>query len=375
MYKVCIRADGGCNIGMGHIMRCISLGKMFEQKGCEVFFISKYKEGKEAIKANGFDIIPLTVEDKGYNIELGFTYEGGKHLESEKEELANILKNKKVDIFIIDHYNVTEDTFMFLKSYVSILAYIDDVNAFTYPVDVVINGNITGKHIGYKSYFKEQQFLLGPSYNLIREEFKHTPIRNVFEKVKKIMVTTGASDSFGVTGQLIDMVRSENLFNEIELHVIMGNSFINKAEIKEKQSKYKNIVIYENIEKISKIMLNCDIALSSCGSTLYELCACGVPTLGFILAKNQAFIAEKMDELGYIKNLGWYYNFKEEEIIRGIKFFINNFESRKEMVEKQQNLVDGRGTERVVGAIIKMMKEKEGVTHEKKIHTLRETMD
>lgn len=73
---------------------------------------------------------------------------------------------------------------MKIKPHVKILVYIDDVNAFSYPVDVVINGNITGKYLDYKSYFKNQKFLLGPSYNLIRDEFKNISKRAVSKEVK-----------------------------------------------------------------------------------------------------------------------------------------------------------------------------------------------
>ncbi len=361
MYKVLIRADGGSSIGMGHVMRCISLGKIFLKEGYEVVFISKYKEGKEKIHTNGFDVIPLSAKAKEGKIQSGFSYGDPMNLEIEKKELINILKNQKADILIIDHYNVTKDFFLSLKPHVNILAYIDDVNAFTYPVDVVINGNITGEYTDYESYFENQKFLLGPSYNLIRDEFQNIPKRAAAKEVKKILMTTGGADPFNITEKLIDTIRGEGLFNKMELHVIVGGSFQNKNEIKEKQNQYENIVLYENVKKISSIMLDCDIALSSCGSTLYELCACGVPTLGFIVADNQVLVAEKMNELGYIKNLGWHHGLKKKNTVYEIKEFIDDYELRSEMVKKQQALVDGKGTERVVNEITKLMREKEGV--------------
>ncbi|MCR5796546.1 MAG: hypothetical protein K6G63_01315 [Eubacterium sp.] len=44
-------------------------------------------------------------------------------------------------------------------------------------------------------------------------------------------------------------------------------------------------------------MQKCDIAISAAGSTLYELCACGVPTITYTTADNQIkaekFLAKK----------------------------------------------------------------------------------
>lgn len=354
--NVGIRVDGSKNIGMGHIMRCISLARSFKDAGSNVFFISKYQQGIFAIEENGFNVKKLSHdEQKEQESKEEFYYGNSLELEEESEEIIRLIEICKLDVLIIDSYNVTEKYFLKIKPYVKILVYIDDVNAFPYPVDVVINGNITGKYLDYKSYFKNQKFLLGPSYNLIRDEFKNISKRAVSKEVKKIMITTGGSDPFRTMELLIDIIRSDNSLDGIEIHGIIGVGFNNKEELKEKQRQYKNIVLHENVVKMSEIMLYCDIALSSCGSTLYELCACGTPVLGFVLADNQEFVAKKMDELGYIKFLGWYHQLKKENVNYTIKEIIHGFETREEMVKRQQGLVDGNGTKRVVNVIREML--------------------
>lgn len=354
MYKILILADGGLSIGMGHIMRCISLGNMFLNKGYEVFFISRYEQGKKVIRENNFGLIEISCRDNKLDIYTECS-SNTKELDSERERLINILKKEAADVLIVDHYNVNEKFFLYLKPYVKILAYIDDINAFSYPVDVVVNGNITGEYMNYEAYYPNQKFLLGPKYNLIRDEFVNIERRIISKTIKKIMITTGGSDSFRVTEKLIDYIRYEKNFDNIELHIIIGSSFQNKKELYEKKKQYTNIVLYENVKKISSVMLSCDIAISSCGSTLYELCACGIPTLGFVLADNQSFIAKKMNELGYIKSLGWHNELTKEKIIREIKEMIYNFQLRNKVVEKQQTLIDGKGTERVVSEFIKIL--------------------
>lgn len=351
-----IRVDGSTDIGMGHIMRCISLAESFKDAGSNVFFISKYPQGIFEIEKNKFKAKRLSYnEEKRQESQTDFYYGNPSELENELKEINNIIKICKLDVLLIDSYNVTEKYFLKIKPYVKILAYIDDVNVFSYPVDVIINGNITGKYLDYKPYFKNQKFLLGTSYNLIRDEFKNIPKRFVSKEVKKIMITTGGSDPFRTTQLLIDIIRSDSSLDNIEIHGIMGAGFQNKEELKEQQKKHKNVILHENIKKISEIMLDCDIALSSCGSTLYELCACGTPVLGFVLADNQEFVAKKMDELGYIKFLGWYYQLNKENVNYNIKEIMCDFKTREEITKRQQRLVDGNGTKRVVDVIREML--------------------
>lgn len=45
MLNIGIRADGSTNIGMGHIMRCLSLAKGFRDAGAKVYFMSRYEQG------------------------------------------------------------------------------------------------------------------------------------------------------------------------------------------------------------------------------------------------------------------------------------------------------------------------------------------
>lgn len=346
--------DGGQSLGMGHIMRCLSLAMTWKRHGHEVVFFSRFPEGKNIIMNAGFQLVYNEKQVKADCLDL----------DVETNEIITVFNKYHIDVAIIDHYSVTLSFFLSLKPHVNMVCYIDDLNAFSYPVDVVINGNITALDLKYRHYFEKQQFLLGSSYNLIRDEFKNIPKRIVEKDVRKIFITTGGSDPFGIIEKFINFIRNESLLNDIELHVIIGNSFQNKGRIKEKQKQYKNIVLYENVKKISSVMQDCDIAVSSCGSTLYELCTCGLPTLGFILADNQALIAEKMNELGYIKSIGWYHQLSEARVIHGIKELMYDFQLRRLMVERQQTLVDGYGTERIVAAITKMMWEKEGGIHE-----------
>ena len=85
----------------------------------------------------------------------------------------------------------------------------------------------------------------------------------------------------------------------------------------------------------------------TCGSTLYELSACGVPTLGIIIVDNQQGIANKLDCMGIIKNLGWYDKISKEYLINNIDKLANDYILRKSLSEKASKLVDGKGAERI----------------------------
>ena len=62
MYVV-FRVDASNLIGMGHIVRCITLAKLLREKGANIQFISRAYDGHlgELIKENEFDIKLLSI--------------------------------------------------------------------------------------------------------------------------------------------------------------------------------------------------------------------------------------------------------------------------------------------------------------------------
>lgn len=345
--KIAIRTDGGQSVGMGHVMRCLSLAKELRKNNYKVIFISKYKEGIEKIKSENFEVIKLT-----YNDEInddGFNYGDKSKLSDEKKKIQEIINKYSIKMLIIDSYNVTKEYFLSLKDKVEKLIYIDDINKFIYPVDVLINGNITGKYMGYEKYTEDELMLLGLKYNMIRDEFKNLSERNINKNIKEVMITTGGSDPYGVSIKILEILLSENEFKNIGYNLVIGKGFSDDTKNKLYRLSKKNskIKIYENPRSMSNIMVKSDIAISSGGSTLYELCATGTPTLAFIYADNQEFIVKKMDELGYITSIGNYNEINKSNILDLIEKY-NSYETRKNISKRMSKLIDGKGTERIV---------------------------
>lgn len=356
MIKVGIRADGNKNIGMGHIMRCLSLAKGFRNKGIEVFFLSKYEQGIVKIREEGFEVIELS-----HNIECnieGFYYGDSKTLEKEGEEIIAGIRAQSINILFIDSYNVTEGFLLKLKPLVKKLCYIDDLNKFSYPVDILINGNVNGEFLDYEGYYEDEIMLLGLKYNLLRDEFKELSQRLINKEVKEIMITTGGSDPFDLTTHLTELIISDSILKDIGINIIVGNGFTKLEELRDLSRNNTRITIYESVSKMSEIMLKSDIAISAGGSTLYELCACGTPTLAFIIAENQEPLVDMFCEKGYIQTLGWYNAFSDEDFLLKLKFLCKDYDKRVLFSKKMQKLVDGEGANRIAETIIKISSKK-----------------
>lgn len=316
---------GGSEVGMGHVMRCLTLASAFHIRNCNIEFFSKYEEGINKIR------------DLGYHV-----YDKGSELDC--------IHYNTPDIVVIDTYQVTFNFFKEIKN-IAFTVYIDDLNAFEYPVDIILNGNITGLYMGYKKHFSEQIRLLGIEYNLLRSEFTDISKKVVREKPECIMITTGASDPVNMTCQLLNALLSDEYLKTIKYHVIIGSGFRYADEIKSQFQDINGVCCHIDPDRMSDIMLDSDVAICAGGSTLYELAACGVPSLAFIYAENQRTVVEYMSN-DYIVNLGFYTQIQYDQLISKLKIIMLDYQLRKVISAKMQQLADGKGSERAAEDIL-----------------------
>ena len=293
--KIGIQADGGNTIGIGHVMRTLVLAKELAKTN-DVFYIcrinskemEKYASGIKRIKEYGFNV--RTISEETFI-----------------EELCKI----KADCLITDSYDVDEQYFNIIKKNFKITIYIDDMNLHYFNVDILINQNINAEKLEYKVN-KDTELLLGIDYLMLRDEFRNTSKSINKPKIKDIMITIGGSDNNSITNKLCEYIKDL----DFEFHIIIGPSFKddNIKKLVNLSIEKKNIKLYFNANMFL-VMKKCDIAISACGSTLYELMACGIPTLGIIVAENQKLIAMNLHDNKVIYNLGWYKNLSKKKDI------------------------------------------------------------
>jgi UDP-2,4-diacetamido-2,4,6-trideoxy-beta-L-altropyranose hydrolase len=323
--KIGIRADGGSSIGMGHIMRTLVIAKEL-RKTNDVFYIcrdnmDKYQKGIEKVKSEGFKV--LLVRDN---------------------HLLEDLKRINANLLITDSYDVDEEYFNITKAIFNKTAYIDDMNLYYFNVDFLINQNINAEDFNYKVN-KDTKLLLGSKYVMLRNEFKNMPPKHIKKIISDVLVTIGGGDPNHITEKILSWVH--NL--DYAFHVVVGPAFNDIEYLKSFEND--KIKLYFNAN-MSNLMKNCDIAISACGSTLYELAACGVPTLGIITADNQIGVANKLNIFGIINNLGWYNKISKESFIKNIVNFAEDYDKRKLMAEKASKIIDAKGVERITKEIL-----------------------
>lgn len=311
-------------------MRCLSIARAFVKIEREVLFVTADHRGDYLIHQAGFKTTCLE----------------SNCLELNEEDIEELINFMKPELVLVDSYYVTNAYFRRISALVPV-AYLDDLNAETWNVDFLINYNIFAGVTDYFRYRGSQtKLILGPNYAPLRPEFQGLPNHIIKENVTDILVSAGGSDPEGITEKLIQYICPA--FPNIRFHFVVGVLNPRTGEIKNMERG--NIVLHIQEQHMAKLMMTCDMAISAAGSTLYELCACGTPTITYTLANNQLLVAEQFEKQGMMLNTGDCRSKAHfiDIIVRNMEKLAGDVDLRRSMSLRMRTVVDGKGADRIV---------------------------
>ena len=287
---IAIRVDGNPQIATGHVMRCLAIANELKKSGQTPLFIVADDNSEHLLQSSGYQIINLHTQ--------------WDMLDSEIPQITAVLRQHTISKLIVDTYFVTE-TYLSALEDVCPVIYIDDLNLFRYPVSVVVNYNIYAFDIPYQEIYHgtKTKLLLGPQYAPLREEFQNIE-PCIRDTVRKILITVGGSDRYNIAGKILRQITADERFSGIEFHVVAGRLNPHIAELRGLADDNPLIRIHQNVTEMAKLMHSCDLAVTAGGSTMYELCACGVPSVCFSWADNQIMSVRAFSEKGIVPCAG-----------------------------------------------------------------------
>lgn len=336
-----IRADAGVKIGAGHVMRCIALAQAWQDQGSEVTFISHCESEalKERIRIEGYRFISLD------------------HACPDSSDIVNtlsILKNESANQnnwVVLDGYHFTTEYQKTIRDEGFCLLVIDDINHLPhYHADILINQNIHALDLNYHCD-EDTTLFLGTRYVLLRREFlKYQDFkREIPDRAKNILVTLGGADPDNVTIKVIEALKRLNE-PDMAVRIIIGPANPHEEMLRKSiVSKGFKAELLINPPNIPELMAWADMAVSAGGSTCWELAFMGLPSIVFVLAENQAAVAEYLNKT--IVNIGRINEISVRYISHSCKSLMQDNVRRKYFSEQSRILINGEGPSLVIEAI------------------------
>jgi len=351
--RVVFRVDASLKMGTGHVMRCLTLAQVLKENGANIAFICRKHEGSliDKIHSNGLVVHELEVfEETKVDNKLAHSQWLGATQQQDADDCINILKAEKPNWLIVDHYTLDEQWQKSLKPYYEKLMVIDDLADRKHQCDILLDQTFGRQQEDYLAFTtKGCELLLGSQYALLRPEFaKWRPYslkRRSTLVLKQLLINMGGVDVNNVTENVLDELKLCNLPNDMNITVVMGCSAPHLESVKSKAMTlpYKTEVKVD-VSNMAEVMANSDIAIGAAGTTTWERCCLGLPTIQIVIAENQNTIAKSLAKNNAIKLLQ---DIKElSRMISDVTYWM------KDVSGVAQQISDGLGSMRVVSEII-----------------------
>jgi len=250
--------EGSASIGLGHITRCLSIAQAFEENAVKCRFLVYGDENVRKIN----DLPQPELVDW-----IRFS------------DFSAVLDAQ--DIAIIDSYLAPREVYEKIAQTCPQLLCVDDFFRIPYPDRaIVLNGTFNIERFAIPG--PKQNSLLGSRFIPLRKPFWDVPARSCASLPKSVLVTFGGKDCRQLTAPIVDALLAS--FPNLEIHAVIGAAY--HAAIPEANSR---LILHRNLNacEMCALMMQCDLAVSAAGQTLYELARTGCPTVAVKIAENQ----------------------------------------------------------------------------------------
>ena len=355
---VVFRADASVQIGTGHIMRCLTLADELTRQGYECRFICRDHQGHlgELIASKGFAIDLLVTPSEGdpnFLNDNGIAHAQwlGVSWQLDAAQTLSLLESLAAEWLVVDHYSIDARWEREVRQVVGRIMVIDDLADRKHHADLLLDQNLGRSVNEYETLAPNQCIrLVGPQYALLRPEFRYFRARSIHRrrntKLSRILISMGGMDLPSTTSSVLRALESSDLPSTIELDVIMGSQApgLNKVTLLSERSRFDNRVSTD-VFNMAERMCRADLSIGAAGSTTWERCVLGLPSIAVSQAFNQSAILDALCAAGAAEKLE--FPFDDQELVSILNRFIKSPEKLAAMARYAAKICDGRGVGRV----------------------------
>lgn len=331
-----IRADADARIGLGHAMRCFALAEAWCMQGGEAVFFSGAALPYPVLArldGAGIEHRVLSAPDNG-------------------DDFAEAAAGTGARWLVIDGSFATPGYLDLVgKAGLPVLLLDDAASAKRYPCDLLLNQNVQAspdQYIGRTG----ARILAGPGYALIRADMRqNVPSRTVPERPQRILVLVGGADPGGHLEALAQAAAQALLKAGLgDGHV---DAVIGPASTWQPPADTGPMIAYHRgVKDMGGLIGKADLAISSAGSTVWELSLQGTPMILGASVPVEEPVGAGMAVKGAALYLGRFSDCPAEQLVAETVRVLQDSAVRRKLSATAAALVDGRGTERVIDAML-----------------------
>lgn len=345
------RVDASQQIGTGHLMRCLTLADALRKQGASTHFVCRHISADLAdmVMQAGHQLIRLPGQADGDIGALAHSAWLGTSQAQDGAETAAAMAGHDCDWLIVDHYALDASWQRMMRPHASRICVIDDLADRQHDCDVLLDQNL---YLNADQRYQDKvpgncRKLLGPQYALLRDEF--TDARRLAcvrgDQVRRILISFGGIDAANYTSAAVQALSKLHLV-DVQVDVVIGASHPFREAIIEACKDF-GFFCHVQTKRMAQLMLDADLAIAAGGSSSWERCCVGLPSMVVAVADNQRQLTHDAACLGLLHapNVSFA---DPEPLAAHLRMFLDSPLLARHISHVGMAHVDGRGVARVL---------------------------
>lgn len=330
--RILFVADAGPEVGGGHAMRSITLARAAAEAGAVCGFAGQP---------------PLAPVLDAFAPDMPRRIAG---------EIADAVGREAFDAIVFDHYGLAEPQHRAMAQDRPVLV-IDDLADRPLGADMVLDSGPARRAEDYLGLAPEAaRLMLGPQFAPVRPEFaalRATTLPRPNGPIRRILVAMGLTDVGGVTARVVERIRPR--VNDVTLDIVLGADAASLPGLTRIARRDERIALHVETPEIAALTAVADIAVGAPGSSTWERCVLGLPSLLAALADNQRPAARAMAERGAALVVDAADPAFDIEFDRAFLRLLRDETLRGALSAASAEVCDGLGAPRVAEAFLKLV--------------------
>ncbi len=320
-------------------MRCLTLADELRRRGaCASFLCGEFNGNLiRFIEEHGYPVVRLNLEDNGL---LSWEVDARQCIKSFAEKIS-------LDWLVVDNYRLGAEWEQTIRPLSRNIFVIDDLANRHHDCDILLDQNFyLDAETRYVGLLPESCImLLGPQYTLLRQEFSDARenLRERDGRVGRILVFFGGCDQGNETLKALESLRLLNI-PDVAVDVVIGLQNPHRIILESFAATMPGVTTHFQVARMSELLAASDLYIGAAGTTTWERCCLGLPSLVITVADNQVQATKDLAQIEVLTYIGESDEVTSNHIAAAVTHSINDSTKIKKQSIACLALVDGNGT-------------------------------
>ena len=357
--RVLMRVDGSLSIGTGHVVRCLTLAETLAGCGASVEFVCRTLDGdlSDRVEARGFPVrrLPRCASDAAAGVDPSLSVRwlaADWRTDAEQTIAGGAASISGWEWIVVDHYGFDWRWERHVRARAERVFVVDDLADRRHDADLLLDQNYAAVTDRYAGLVPPRcRVLEGPSFALLDVNYRSARdrLRTRTGECERLIVFFGGVDLTNDTAKALRAIAASRL-RTLRIDVVIGDGNPHRREVSELVTQLPFATLHVQLPDLARLIASADLAIGAGGTATWERCCLGLPSVLVASAANQEPTLRALAGDGIVSYLGPSDDVTVADVVEALERATDRRWLR-DVAERCQALVDGRGADRVAAAM------------------------